>query len=293
MITKPMLASAIEDINQIKFPVYASPKLDGIRCLKVNEEIVSRTLKLIPNRYIRDKLKNLPNGLDGELMLNRPASFQEITSSIMSRDGEPDFIYYVFDYVSSNVNKLFFQRYEELCNFKSLLPNMVKIVPQQLISSVKDLINYEEQCLLKGFEGIMVRNVSAPYKCGRSTLKEGYLLKLKRFDDSEALVIDMHEMMSNQNEKIKDNLGNSKRSLSKKGLVPAGMLGEFVVKDINNDWDLRLGTGEGLTQELRKEIWNNKDKYIGRFVKYKYQKVGMKELPRFPVWIGFRDEEDM
>lgn len=44
---------------------------------------------------------------------------------------------------------------------------------------------------------------------------------------------------------------------------------------------------------LRSEIWNNQSKYIGKLVKYKSQKVGEKDAPRFPVFLGFRDLKDM
>jgi len=34
-ITKPMLASKCEQPEELRFPVLATPKLDGIRCLKI------------------------------------------------------------------------------------------------------------------------------------------------------------------------------------------------------------------------------------------------------------------
>jgi len=43
ILKKPMLAATIEDIHQIKFGVMASPKLDGIRCLIINNKAVSRS----------------------------------------------------------------------------------------------------------------------------------------------------------------------------------------------------------------------------------------------------------
>ncbi len=43
----------------------------------------------------------------------------------------------------------------------------------------------------------------------------------------------------------------------------------------------------------RKEVWENKEKYIGKILKYKSQKSGEKDKPRFPTFIGFRNEKDM
>ena len=55
----------------------------------------------------------------------------------------------------------------------------------------EELIDYEQGAVEDGYEGVMLRDPSAPYKYGRSTVRKGYLLKLKRFEDSEAEVIDI------------------------------------------------------------------------------------------------------
>ncbi|NBX70281.1 MAG: hypothetical protein EBR01_15185, partial [Proteobacteria bacterium] len=70
-IQKPLLAASLKKLtaDDLKFPVYATPKLDGIRALKVNGEMVSRTLKPIRNSEISKALKELlPNGSDGEIL---------------------------------------------------------------------------------------------------------------------------------------------------------------------------------------------------------------------------------
>ena len=41
---------------------------------------------------------------------------------------------------------------------------------------------------------------NAPYKQGRSTVREGYLLKVKTFLDDEATVVRFEERMHNGNE---------------------------------------------------------------------------------------------
>src|SRR5690606_2631966 len=102
MSMRPMLAS---NATEIQFPVYASPKIDGVRALIFEGNLVSRRLKKIPNKFIQNYFKSLPNlvleGLDGELVVgepNHPNVMQNTTSGVMSREGEPDFTYYVFDY---------------------------------------------------------------------------------------------------------------------------------------------------------------------------------------------------
>ena len=98
-ITKPMLASKCERPDLLPFPVLATPKLDGIRCLKIGGKALSRSFKPISNRFAREWIEaNLPDGVDGELML-RGGTFSETASAIGARDGQPDFVFVVFDFV--------------------------------------------------------------------------------------------------------------------------------------------------------------------------------------------------
>jgi DNA ligase 1 len=294
MISKPMLAVDAKEIDQLTFPVLASPKLDGIRCLKVNGQAVSRKFKPIPNNYIRNWIENrLPDGIDGELIVG--SNFQECQSGVMRVDGEPEFEYRVFDLVTDTATP-FKERYERLRQYVSAQQfdfDKVKIVPHTLCTSVEDLMTFEAMCVDGGYEGTMVRSIDGPYKNGRSTLREGYLLKIKRWSDSEAVVIALNEQMTNTNEKQKDELGHSKRSSHKENMIPAGTLGEFVVRDLVTGLEFAVGTGEGLTKELRQAIWNDRDQYVGKIITYKYIPFGVKELPRFPIWKGFRHEGDM
>src|SRR5574338_27430 len=101
-ITKPMLAATCKNFAALRFPLLATPKLDGIRCIVKDGKALSRKFKEIPNRYIQGLVSRLPDGLDGELMLrDEKATFQAISSAVMSEDGEPDFVYNVFDFCPS------------------------------------------------------------------------------------------------------------------------------------------------------------------------------------------------
>ena len=301
MITRPMLAETVEDVNSINYPVLVSPKLDGIRILKIDGNIVTRKFKPLPNTYTRQWLeKYLPDGFDGELILRHDMSFNACQSAFMSQDGEPDFKFMIFDYVSSSLDTEFQYRFADLREtmIKKVWMQigtlqMLDIVPHYFVNSAEELMVKEAEFVSQGYEGLMLRRPSGKYKCGRSTVKEELLLKVKRFEDSEAVVLDVLELMHNSNEKETDELGMSKRSKAQAGMVPAGMLGKFAVRDIKSGIEFEIGTGLGLTQELRKEIWDNKTKYLGKLVKYKFQPAGVKEKPRFPVWLGFRHEDDL
>jgi DNA ligase-1 len=293
MIKKPLLAASLEDASTLTFPQYVTPKLDGIRCLKVDGKVVSRKFIEIPNHHIRNWIQaNCPDGFDGEIIIPGK-TFNETQSAVMCADGHPDFIYYVFDYVQDDLKKDYVDRCEDMCKWMEWAKDMTKLIvllPTK-IKTLDGLILYEKFAVLDGYEGIMLRKADSPYKCGRSTLKEGALLKWKRMEDSEAVVLGFEEQLENRNEKVRDNLGNAKRSSKKANLVPKDTLGCLLVRDIKTGVEFSVGTG--FDDALRKEIWYNQDTYIGKMVTYQYQPHGMKDKPRCPSFKGFRDERDI
>ena len=98
------------------------------------------------------------------------------------------------------------------------------------IRDAAQLAAYEEKCLAEGYEGVMIRTPDSPYKCGRSTEREGWLLKIKRFEDDEAVVLETYEGLSNLNPAERDAFGRTKRSSCKENKVGRGELGGFVVQ---------------------------------------------------------------
>lgn len=290
---KPMLASAIEDIAQLNFPVMASPKFDGVRCLIINGTAMSRSLKPIPNEYIQMLFgRKAFHGLDGELIVGDPTSpdaYRTTTSGVMSEDGEPSVTFHVFD--DFNCKGPFQERLASVEDRLDVGPKKLPwtVVRHQSIYSVKDLNAYEDKMLERGYEGVMLRDPQGPYKEGRATEKEAWLLKLKRFRDSEAVIVDYHELMINKNEAKRNALGHSERSSHKANLAPAETLGSLTVRDLNTD--VTFDIGSGFTVELRDQLWKD-DHLIGKVIKYKYQPVGVKDKPRFPVFLGFRDARD-
>jgi DNA ligase-1 len=303
MLKRPMLAGKIEDedLGKLRFPVIASPKIDGIRCLTIDGRAVSRTLKSIPNDYTREMIEAWAGaGFDGELIAGD--NFSECSSAIMSRDGAPDFCYWVFDLFEGArtrkpvmLSMPYRDRIAELAAFfeEQKIPPYMQIVPTQTINTLQELETYEADCLARGFEGVMVRDPLGPYKEGRSTFREGWLLKLKRFTDSEAVILSLEEQQHNENEKVTNELGLSKRSSAKAGKVAAGTLGKFIVRDLKTGEEFGIGGGKGLTSALRAEIWANREAYVGKIVKYKFQAFGTKDAPRLPGFLGFRSPEDM
>ena len=286
---KPTLA-VNADFSKIKYPVFASPKLDGIRCSIVNGQALSRTLKPIPNKFITLCLSqsNL-TGLDGELIVGSPTSktcYTDSVSNVMRHEGEPDFTYYVFDI--HNIQSKYAARYAELQRRLSATV-WIKTLEQKLIHTEADMLEYEAAKVAEGYEGIILRSPDAPYKFGRSTVNEGFMLKVKRFTDQEFQVVGFEERMHNGNEATVNELGRTKRSSHQENKSGRGDLGALVLKH----GDITFNCGTGFDDALRTEIWENKSKYIGKLAKVKHFEVGAKNAPRHPVFLGFRDARDM
>ncbi len=287
-IKKPLLAGKF-DPEKAKFPYAATPKIDGIRFLMVDGVALTRSFKPIRNEFLQKMLSsNLPDGIDGELTSGR--TFQEC-SSIMRIKGEPDFKVWIFDFVNPKGEvKLYKERMDELLKFDRFNIPSYEILYPTIVSNQEQIDQLMINNLNAGYEGLMLRDPNGIYKFGRSSVKENILLKVKEFMDDEAEIISFREKMINTNEGLKDNFGRTKRSSCQDGLKPSGTLGGFILR---NSEGLEFSCGSGLNDSLRKEIWKNKSKYLGRLVKYKFMSKGIKELPRHPVFIGFRDETDL
>lgn len=290
MTFKPTLAVNAE-LSKIVYPVFASPKLDGIRCSIVNGRALSRTLKDIPNHHIRTTLSRPEfEGLDGELIIGEPTAkdcYNQSVSGVMRHEGVPNFTYHVFD-DHSNPQATYRFRCSSLV--EEAFPVYIKVLPQATIVCECDMLEYEAECVELGYEGIILRSPEAPYKFGRSTVKEGYLLKVKRFEDAEATIIGFEEEMFNGNEAQTNELGRTKRSTARAGLVGKGTLGAFLVRSADG---VEFSVGTGLTALQRDTFWARQDDYLGKLVKYKFFPVGVKVAPRHPVFLGFRHEGDV
>lgn len=167
LITQPMLAPSKQfPHEETKFPALASVKLDGIRCLRINGRTLSRKFIPILNAHIQAVTSVLPDGLDGELIIER-ATFNQAQKAAMPEAGEPDFRLYVFDYVSSFLTETYENRIKKL-EALSLPDFCVKVLPRE-IKDVEALYAFEKEALASGYEGLMIRDPKGPYKCGRST----------------------------------------------------------------------------------------------------------------------------
>lgn len=291
MTFKPMLASPA-DLDAIRYPIFASPKLDGIRASVCGGQLLTRSLKRVPNKHIHSVLSAAQlEGLDGELIVGSPTSptcYRDTVSGVMGQDGVPDYAYFVFDWW--NHGQTFYSRRLDLQERLRGLANWTTLVPVDhvQIDDRAQLDAYETLMVTNGFEGIMLADPHAGYKFGRATTKGGELLKVKRFVDAEARIVGMEEEMFNGNEAETNELGRTKRSTAAAGLTGKGTMGALIVQDKETGVSFNIGTG--FTAADRIAFWQARDLHIKArtVVKYKSFPIGVKDKPRHPVYLGLR-----
>lgn len=292
---EPMLAVAVKKLP-IRFPVLASPKLDGVRAWWPEEELLSRKMKRFPNVELNEVFESALDfgGLDGEFILGDPTApdvFRKTSSAVMAKYAPVEgLVLHVFDDLSRGADAPFSQRLESLRARCAGLEH-VQVVEQILVHSEEELRALEELWLSQGYEGAMIRDPSGPYKFGRSTEKEGFLLKVKRFEDCEAVVLGAVELQHNGNEAQKDERGFTKRSSHQAGKTGAGTLGALRVRALNGPFKgVEFEVGTGFDAALRAELWSlRNDGLTGQAVVVKFFPTGSKDKPRFPTFKGFRN----
>lgn len=279
--------------KNLRYPVYVSDKEDGIRCLlgcrDGKLQPFSRKLKVIPNLYIREWAENEGiAGLDGELVIPGK-TFHEIQSYVMSEITmiQQPFEFRVFDHYWINWDKGFQSRLQLLQNkINMYAPKNVVVLPQTEIGNEDELWVWFRQTIEAGKEGLIVRSLHGPYKQGRSTMREQFMLKMKHYEEGEAIIIGFEPEYENQNEQTKDETGAAKRSSHQANRHARERLGSLVCKDCKTEEIFCIGSGFDHSQKA--EIWNARPQYLGTTVTYKWQVHGTLNKPRTPIFKGIR-----
>jgi DNA ligase-1 len=277
------------NIDDVRYPAWASIKYDGFRVGIINGKTVLNSLREVDNTYTRNMLLSVPelNMHDGELVmlpLNDNKCFNRCQSAFRAEDGQPDFRYVVFDVVSE---KSFEDRW---INFqKPEYPSWVIVDCPVKIENREQLDLYVSEIVGMGHEGVILRQGNSLYKFGRATMKNQEVLRIKPMEDDEATVIGFECEYENINEAGVDKHGHTKRSHSKEGLIPKDTLGKLIC--MHPVWgELPLS---GFDDETADEIWHNKEKYLGELATFRYQKMGSLLAPRLAKFKGFRCKGDM
>src|SRR5574343_1885029 len=156
-----MLAYTVKDLDKVSYPVYVSPKLDGIRAIVLDGVVYSRTMKPIRSKAVQELFGHSKyNGFDGELIYGNPTAsdvFNKSTSFCMSKE-IPDGMdkggiwFYVFDVVieypySARSLRLI----EQLSQTSS---SQVAAIHSWLCYDAQDVKEHEEHYLNLGYEGV-------------------------------------------------------------------------------------------------------------------------------------------
>ena len=122
-----------------------------------------------------------------------------------------------------------------------------------------------------GYEGIMVKDVDAPYECRRGTA----WMKWKPTITVDLEVIDMEE-------------GTGRN---------AGRLGALVCEGVDQGVRIKVNVGGGLSDKQRDDFWARKDELLGFIAEIKADAVTQNQDAddtyslRFPRFVGFRGFE--
>lgn len=300
-IKKPMLAEdAIEE--KIKFPVIVEIKADGCRLLHITGKATGRSLKQYKNKYTSNLFSDEKYAwLDGEAYAGTDMYAQDLcrkTTSALNRiEGEPYISWMVFDFLHPiAADKPYLERllmledYVESMKHRGLFENVV-MVPRKLVFSLDELLQFEQEQLALGAEGIILRDPSGMYKNGRSTVKEGGLLRIKRFTSEEAICIGIKEGNTNNNTAKVNELGKTERSSHKENMIPNGEVGTIIAKSLKKGLTFDCSPGN-MTQAECKYYFEHQEELIGKVFTFKHFEKGFKNTYRFPTFVSIRLDED-
>jgi len=308
---KPMLAEDVVSFESLRYPLYGSYKVDGVRALMTDDGFQPRSLKRFANVEVSNVFEasaGLLRGMEGELTLGgNPAATDvrlcSVTTSVTSTLNDArarDLHWWVFDLLPQGPHPtvpfrdritMLKQRFNDVRRLK--LKN-VHLLEQRLIRSPAEADAFESEAIARGYEGIVLKDPDGVYKFGRSTLRSQQFLRVKRFTDAEGKIVGFVERQKNNNEATTNELGHKTRSSHKANKAGSGTLGTLKVEMINGQFAgkiIEVGTGwDAVTGQW---IWDHKAEVMDLITKVKYFGHGCKDLPRFATYEGFRDQVDM
>lgn len=265
----PMLAKSFNKYkHKIKYPCYAQPKLNGVRCTFQNNEFISRTGKKYETlNHLKYQVQKLGLDIpDGEIYIHG-MTFEEIIRLVKKEredNSNSKLEYWIYDKVDDS--KSFENRHIEISiKFKSVdssfIPNL-KTVETVIVNNEDEIKQLHDKWVAQGFEGAIIRN-----KCGRYKVKHRSddLLKYKEFLDDEFEIV-----------------GFDCGTGTEEGCIV------FICKTKN---DLLFTVRPRGSFDSRKEMYLEGSKFIGEKLTVRYQNLSENGVPIFPVGILIRNYE--
>lgn len=272
-------------------------KMDGSRILSVlypngnveqfsrNGKVISNFPKIVSQLKILTSKIDFPIVLDGEIM---SSSFQDLMKQLHRKEEvkTDDAVLHLFDMLSlasfrdGHCHKSQILRRNDLENlFRKINPldvENVDIIDYEIINLDNKkgndrLLEINKFAIEAGYEGIMIKDIDAPYECKRST----NWLKLKPFITVDLEVIDVQE-------------GTGKY---------AGVLGAIICSGIDQDKKITVNVGSGITDDQRKYYWSHKDEILNKIVEIKADAITHSQEEnddyslRFPVFLKVRNDK--
>ena len=269
-------------------------KLDGVRVLAIYNKdnntvtMYSRNGKQFLNfghveKEIIDKLSSKFTQsmvLDGEMV---SSSFQALMKQVHRKDNveATDAKYALFDILTLNE----FQKGKSILGCRDRHNALVELITDTDHMFVVDKVecdldtqegqkifsDYNKIAIEKGFEGIMIKDVDAPYECKRSH----FMLKAKPFIEVSL--------------EIKDTEEGTGRN--------AGKLGALICEGKDDDKFIRVNVGSGLTDDNRDTFWADRESLVGQIVEIRADAITQNQDTenewslRFPRFMRFRGFE--
>jgi DNA ligase-1 len=279
----PMLAHKYEGrkAKNFEWPGSAQPKLDGVRCLAQRSPegeilLTSRQGKPWDIPLLVEQLDPwLPKEtvLDGEIYVHGETC-QRITSWAKSANPEgrsykpasQQLVYHVYDMptIDGDDTRPWSER-SGLLGYHVVQSDNITVVENTMVASEQELWTMHGTYIGMGYEGAILRGMDGQYLWG---YRSSELLKVKTFQDEEFEVISARE--------------------------GRGKMSGCVVWTCRND--LTNGTFEctmKVPMNERRRMYEERDRYMGKLLTVRFFDRTEDHIPRFPVGIIFRADEDL
>ena len=278
-VLRPMLAvSFTKRGHAIEFPAIAQRKFDGVRCLGYKDDsgniiLESRKGKHFPHlNHIRDAIEKIPNSLilDGELY-SETLTFQQVVGLVRReslKQGDEELLkqidYRLYDCIDLDDKEMpFIERYDIIEDFVDDNPSPnLGLAENFMVVGAIDIKRLNAQFVAEGYEGVIIRNIFAPYGINK---RSKHLQKYKEFKDDEYEIVGFEE-----------GSGNDKGTVIWVCKTPAGRLFKARPKG---------------TREQKRTWFNDGNKHIGDRLTVRFQELTDDGIPRFPVGVAIRNYE--